>query len=198
MNERLIEKYRDINVSHEWWDCVYDDYVHTLENKGFTTSTDQICFSGFWSQGDGASFTGRIFGEDMADFMTQHGLAERYPSAYFFAQHKDLYVRCESSSNHYCHEHTVCISLHEQLSNSYDEDDPRGDIYEAMTQNFNNKEFHELEAEIAEILRGYMRSLYYDLRTEYEYLTSDEAVWETIQANDLITDEEEEDGVCCN
>ena len=67
-----------------------------------------------------------------------------------------------------------------------------------MTQNFNNKEFHELEAEIAEILRGYMRSLYYDLRTEYEYLTSDEVVWETIQANDLITDEEEEDGVCCN
>ena len=36
-----------------------------------------------------------------------------------------------------------------------------------------------------------MQNLYDLLESEYDYLTSDEAVWETIVANELNLDEEE-------
>jgi hypothetical protein len=34
-----------------------------------------------------------------------------------------------------------------------------------------------------EVFRNHMRQLYRDLEAEYEHLTSDELVWETIVAN---------------
>lgn len=44
-------------LDYEWWDCVEDDWKERLEKKGFMDP--KISFSGFWSQGDGASFTCR-------------------------------------------------------------------------------------------------------------------------------------------
>jgi hypothetical protein len=46
-------------------------------------------------------------------------------------------------------------------------------------------EFALLELDCEEILKGYMQELYSRLRKEYEYLTSKEAIWETIVANEL-------------
>jgi hypothetical protein len=53
----LIEKHREINVHHEWWDSVYETFKEDMNLLGY--SVEDITFSGFWSQGDGASFTGR-------------------------------------------------------------------------------------------------------------------------------------------
>ncbi len=56
MNPELIEKHRDINVDHDWWDCTYDHFMEDMKQVGITVK--DMRFSGFWSQGDGASFTG--------------------------------------------------------------------------------------------------------------------------------------------
>jgi hypothetical protein len=48
------------------------------------------------------------------------------------------------------------------------------------------------EEEVIEIFRNYMRELYQRLEKEYEGLTSDDAVAETILANDLYDDMEGE------
>ena len=47
---------------------------------------------------------------------------------------------------------------------------------------------NRLEETLIDTCRGYMRALYSDLRKEYEYLTSDEAVYEALEANDLLTE----------
>lgn len=39
----------------DWWDCTYEWWTKALEQIGFMQP--DISFSGFWSQGDGASFT---------------------------------------------------------------------------------------------------------------------------------------------
>ena len=44
----------------------------------------------------------------------------------------------------------------------------------------------DFETAVTEQWRTYMHELYRKLEAEYEYLTSDEAVWETITANELI------------
>lgn len=53
-----LDKYRDWDVRNdlEWWDCVYEDAKRMASLIGIRI--DEIWFSGFWNQGDGASFIG--------------------------------------------------------------------------------------------------------------------------------------------
>lgn len=180
--KELIEKHRDINVGHEWWDSVYDMWAEKLIEKGI--EPNEFRFTGFYSQGDGASFEGNL---NLLQFLKAHNLTTEYPAATFFADDQ-LHACLFRGFNRYCHEHTIEISTTFDEYNDYAEDDLRHEVYNTMRDELND-ETPDLEETLIDICRGYMRALYSDLRTEYEYLTSDEAVWETIVANDLHNEE---------
>ncbi len=180
-HKALIEKHRDINTSFDWWDDIYEMWAEKLIEKGIEPK--DFAFSGFWSQGDGASFLGHI---NLLEFLKAHNLTMDYPAATFFANDY-LTASLVRGSSRYSHEHTVNISLDYVFYNGYDEDDLRYDVYETMNEELND-EWARLEETLIDICRGYMRALYSDLRNEYEYLTSDEAVYETLEVNDLLTE----------
>jgi len=46
---------REGQTDHDWWDYIYEMWGKALTQIGFDEA--KISFSGFWSQGDGASFT---------------------------------------------------------------------------------------------------------------------------------------------
>lgn len=175
----LIEKYRDINVDHDWWECLYEDYALMLEEKGI--SATDFAFSGFYSQGDGASFIGKI---NLATFLKVHELEAKYPATTFFATRGEVSANLYRRSHHYSHENTVNINFNDDIYNDQDEDDIRYTVYEEMSDQYLSDE-EDLDDDVLNICRSYMRDLYRQLRDEYEYLTSDEVVWETIVANDL-------------
>ena len=57
LQQKVIDKNRNINVDdYDWFDTTKSDFHTDLETLGFYNIDSQ--FSGFWSQGDGASFTG--------------------------------------------------------------------------------------------------------------------------------------------
>ena len=176
--ESLIEKHWDINVDHDWWDSVYHEFKLDMQTKGITV--DDMNFTGFYSQGDGASFTGRI---DMIQFLKEHNLEQEYMGATFFAGQGELWVDITRGSSLYCHEHSVEATLIEDTFNSYD-DETRFEVYCRMEEVLNS-EWQKLEEEVNEICRSYMQDLYRKLRDEYEALITKEAIWETIVANDL-------------
>ena len=178
MNDELIDKYWDINVDHDWYQYTYDEFKIEMQTKGITV--DDMNFTGFHSQGDGASFTGRI---DMCQFLKVHGLEEHYMGAVFFAGQGELYADIRRGSSRYCHEHSVEATLIEDTYNNFD-DETRFEIYTRMEEVLND-EWQELEEEVNKICRGYMQDLYRQLRDEYEALTTKEAIWETIVANEL-------------
>jgi hypothetical protein len=149
-----------------------------METKGITVK--DINFTGFYSQGDGASFTGRI---DMAQFLKVHGLEEHYMGATFFAGQGELWADITRGSGRYCHEHSVEATLIEDTYNNFD-DEVRFEVYTRMEEVLND-EWQQLEEEVNKVCRGYMQDLYKQLRDEYEALTSREAIWETIVTNDL-------------
>lgn len=60
--ERARDWYRNGGLDYEWWDSIEDEWKQELEELGF--NEPDIAFSGFSSQGDGASFTAKSF-----DFM---------------------------------------------------------------------------------------------------------------------------------
>ena len=131
-----------------------------------------IFFSGFWSQGDGACFEGYYSYRKNASAeirthapqdTTLHGIADALQSV----QRRNFYqLRAEATHRgRYHHEYCMAISV--------DRDSP---TYQDMTA--------DAEDIVIEALRDLARWLYRQLEREHEYLTSDEAVDESIIAND--------------
>lgn len=63
--DRALAAHAD-SLDYPWWDGVFEDFVSICTavgieiDRGFRNAPD-IAFSGFWSQGDGAAFAGRLY-----------------------------------------------------------------------------------------------------------------------------------------
>lgn len=192
----VLEKWRDVNVDGlDWWDSVYEmwqeklltEYDFTIDPKGFA-------FSGFWSQGDGASFTGEV--NDSLKFL------EKYPDKFgalklLVEKGGDLHISMQRlPGSHYVHHNTVYASIscdsffsvHGYTRNADAQSDTHLAVSDALDQR-RTEETDELEELVKDIFQGLMQEMYRDLEREYDYLTSDEVVRETIIANDLHTEE---------
>lgn len=194
--ERLIEKHRQINVNHEdWWDDVYSQFIEDMEAKGIDTSERRMSFSGFCSQGDGASFTGYIHCDKT--FLDAHPqLKDKRPTTLrlVYDHHATLGLSIERTGHRYVHENTVSVDVEpDQFYQILDGTDPlRMAVIEQWDEDL-NYELIGFREEVQEIIRDYCRELYNNLKEEFDYLTSDEAVWEAITANDLDALDEDED-----
>jgi hypothetical protein len=182
MDHELITKYRDINVEYEWWEYTEQEFRQQMDKFGI--EVDKIYFSGFWSQGDGACFEGRI--NKPLRFLRKH-FPTKYPMMRkLLAIGGDVKLYC-GHSGHYSHQNSTSFVYYaDHFKNLIfeEDDDLRTSVIEVMDEQL-NAELEEFEEAAAEVFRDYMRGLYRDLETEYEHLTSDEAVWEAIVANDL-------------
>jgi hypothetical protein len=177
--KELIEKHREINVDHnDWYDYIWEECILEMIKKGI--NADEMNYSGFCSQGDGASFTGKI---DMSVFLKAHDLEHQYQGAVYFASIDELPARLVRSGR-YPHEGSITLDMDCDGWNNYNEDDIRHATYDTLYEILQD-EWKELEEDVLKICRGYMRDLYRKLEEGYEALTSDEAVWDTIVANDL-------------
>lgn len=191
MNPELIEKHRDINVEHiEWWDCVYDCFKEDMAQAGIEVR--DMCFSGFWSQGDGASFIGYI--HNNKEFFRVHDISEDdYPAIHrLLAYDGGFSIDINRSMSRYVHENTVSAEIlaADGFVHILPSDDFRDHIISQWDEEL-NREYDRLQEEVTGIIRDYCRQLYKSLEDEYDYLTSDEAVWEAIVANELDQPEEE-------
>lgn len=188
---QLIEKYRDFNVEHiDWWDCVYSDFTEDMKAKGI--EVQDMRFSGFWSQGDGASFTDYII--DNIQFLEAHELTESYPwTTKLLEMGGEFTLKIERTSHHYVHENTISVDLTYpyMFSHVLPRDDLRSAIADRWDQHL-DAEYDIITEAATGIIRDYCRDLYRRLEEDYNYLTSDEAVWEAIESNELFEIDEEE------
>jgi len=178
-DRKLLDKHQEINVEHnDWYDFIWGEYILEMIKKGI--NADEMNYSGFCSQGSGASFTGKI---EMSVFLKAHDLEHKYLGAVHFASTNELPARLVRSGR-FLHEGSITLDMDCDGWNNYNEEDIRHATYDTLYEILQD-EWKELEEDILKISRGYMRELYRKLEEEYEALTSDEAVWETIVANDL-------------
>jgi hypothetical protein len=147
--EKAIKNLWDINVRHNWDEWVLDEEKSRLEELGY--SDIEIYYSGFYSQGDGASFTatGNI-----------EKLVEK-------ASHKkDIeLITFHRLFNDYCPECSMMIDIDYNTEKLPDYRDT-------------------LEDNLLKNARNEAKAIYKHLQNEYDYLTSDDAIIETILAND--------------
>lgn len=186
--KELIDKYRDINVHHEWWDNVYSEFKDDMGNIGI--DVDEMFFRGFWSQGDGACFEGNI--EDWAKFLPTIGYKHpvlielacgswswKVSQRGYYSNSGSVHHDVEMENPHDCDNDEYFINF---FSPYLAENDLRSMSWLAILKTF---DYEAIERDIKEALTNHMDELYERLENEYEYLTSDEAVAETIIANDL-------------
>jgi hypothetical protein len=71
---KVIENYQDINVDYDQWSgYILEDWVEKLARQGFEDANIQ--YSGFWSQGDGASFSASV---NLEQFLKGRRIATKY------------------------------------------------------------------------------------------------------------------------
>lgn len=187
----LLEKHRDINVHDDWWQPTYDAFADDMRLKGIRV--DKMYFSGFSSQGDGACFEGRV--SDWSVFLPTVGVT--CPAVIALA--KEHWTLTVEHRGRYCHEHSTHFDIYmpnpddhggygslpfaeKYTPYPWDADDIRTLAWLAL---LDRVDYAKLEEAMQEAFRDHMRDLYKRLEEEYEYLTSDDAVWEAIEANGL-------------
>jgi len=191
MNEELIESHRYINVDGDWWyESTLDDWVEVLRGRGLDVASKDILFYGFYSQGDGACFTGNCI--DSTAFIREHvDEKDRQAIEVLFNHGGEVYVQVVRGSNRtYSHSRTCYANLspntlYQCIDPPADSDGLQATIIAKLDAQI-DAEVHAIEMAFTELFRGWMDKIFKDLNEEYDYLTSDEAVWETLVANDMI------------
>jgi hypothetical protein len=166
-----LDNNRDFNTSDEYW------YEHTVEYAKeigglFGIDIDNIYFSGFFHQGQGAQFTGDYAYKkgclkavkELAPLDTElHSIVKELQDIqrrYFYA----LSATVETNGM-YSHEMATSITV----------EDSRSDF--GATE--------QAEQEVKNLLREYMQWIYTSLSAENDYQTGDIAIAKSLQANEM-------------
>ncbi len=172
--ETARQWYREGSLDHDWWDHTVEDAKTCAKVLGI--NIDNVYFSGFWSQGDGACFEGeygyikgavKSIMEHAPQDEELHRIARELQAVQRPAFYQ-LYAYIKQSGR-YSHEFCTDVDVR------------RDDVGSTL----------EEQDGLTEVLRDYMRWIYKRLEAEYEYLNSDDTVDDNIVANEY---EFEEDG----
>ena len=194
-------------MDYDWWDSVYEMSIEDGYEKGFCI--DKIYFSGFYSQGDGASWIGQV---DVGAWLKAHApdcIGVSALIALINEGYIEKHVSVGKSHSNYCHENTMDVaelhSVDERLIDSNDLDEIELEletiegqgIFDGMslanirdiintddTNPYRLSNLSQLDHDIEKSCKDYATKIYNSLREEYEYLCSEEMMLDHFDAND--------------
>ena len=201
--EKVKQWWYEHGAEYDWWDDTYEDFKRDGYELGFVI--DKMNFTGFYSQGDGACWEGQI---DVATWLKTHtedSIARDAWRALIAEDFCDKHFSIHTKNNHYSHSNTMtCVGWDWVDANG--EEDYLYLTKPSIFQGMHYKELHNLirstdfpytdpndiEQAGFESAKEYADELYKRLREEYEYLTSEESLIESCEANDWQFNEEGE------
>lgn len=185
----LMDRYRGINVDYQWWDGVYENFTERM--KGIGINVTEMYFSGFCSQGDGACFEAGLMGDGLT-YLDHHHAGEYPMIRKLIEMGGSISVGCRQRGHCY---HEYSASFSSDCDKFYQVMTSRSELQDAVIEQWDNlldAEMCKFDTAVTDKWREYMKELYRELEAEYDHLTSDETVWDSIVANDLDEDDEDE------
>lgn len=168
---QAIEIMRDLE-NHDstpfWSQCILEDWKEHLESN-YGISEAVIYWSGFSSQGDGASISTEYY-IDIEKFLRKCKAWSKFRVLHNIVDREEIHAKVNRSSSRYSHENTVGGSV--ELDYNIDW---------TPTQEANAERLEEF---LTDTIRDLSRTLYRELEKENDYQQSDEALWATIEANE--------------
>lgn len=174
-------------ADYEWWDCAYEGFKEDAKAYGF--EVEDITFSGFGSQGDGAAWNGEV---DVVKFLKAKNL-DTEPMWFALMELARLgWIDDKASVAHswrysyttQVHDFAVCSSLDEDsimetgvfagmpvlaLLNSFGVDDAIDELVDLI------------DGEVED----FAKDIYRSLEKEFEHITSEESFRESCECNDV-------------
>jgi hypothetical protein len=174
VQDKVLSKNRDINVHDDWHEFIIEDWINEeIPSKGFDAT--RIYYSGFWSQGDGAMFEyDGIHDELFNEFVDGLKLS---PMRTEWIKTQVSVSVSGKHRGHYYHEKCCSHSIYWEVSNTDINYLPN---FSQWLESFAD----DFESFIIDKYEDICRELYRTLEREYNYLTEDEQVAETLYAND--------------
>ena len=168
LKQKVLEKYRDINVSFDdWYNFIIAKWTEKLEQLGFIDPS--ICFTGFSSQGDGASFTADI-DIKLAAQKSELFTVREINLLYTLWNYGLIEAGIKRITYRYYHENTTALECYDgQLQISW-----------THIKKVVNKLWKYLE----KIRYNLSKEIFKDLETEYNYLTDETTILETLKINE--------------
>jgi len=167
----ILEKHRDQDIWDDWYNCIFEDFKTDMGEIGI--EVERMMFSGFYSQGDGACFEGKV--ANWPKFLVSINAHTRWHHG---DVHNGLRFGCEHSGRYY-HRHSVSYDEDFCAVNPYDECTVRYYAMEILLEECVN-DSETLFEQCKEAFRDHMLDLYNSLEEEHEYLTSDEHILERL------------------
>ncbi len=195
LSDKAKDKVRETFTPHDdWHECIYDDFIEDMKELG--VMVEAMWYSGFWSQGDGASWEGRV---DMQAYLLHtmednlqrevllQAMREGYTNNTLLIQHK---------IKHYVH--NGCMYIDGALEvYAGDEECFAGGVFaganvvermEALE--WNENALTELTSEVLAWAKKKTKELYKNLKTKYKYQRSDEYLKEMCDSNEYVFTED--------
>jgi len=200
----------------DWYEEVYARYIGDKELEAKGMFVDQIYYSGFYSQGDGASWTGRINLDDFIQHYVKpdHPDAGRYIALLALMQEDWISIRAliYTTSFMYVHSGGMKIEGVDLMADIDAEDNDlvfrqgifQGAVINAVARAIGVESLvNDLEEWVLAEARVLADEIYIALRDEYEHYTSEEYFMELIYINgwrfdskgNLLTEEEIAHGI---
>jgi hypothetical protein len=157
VQEKVLDKNRHNNTEDGFWSkWLLEDWKQKLANEGFIEP--EIHFSGFNSQGDGASFDAKI---NISFFTTQT------EGEVLEASNVRYTIEKNSFANHYSHEKTRFVNWEADSCEC-------SDIAERIAKKIENARL------------TLCKEIYASLEEEHDYQTSDEKIKEDLLNNECL------------
>ena len=157
--------------SHVDYEPIYEGIIEKTAEYGMDINEDNISWSGFWCQGDGASFTCEDI--DIRTVCEKLGITFKHGLNELFFDTTSASIN--RISHHYSHKYTVEVNVTAAEWVHWGE-------YKHITA-YLEKKGEELEKKLTELKNRLCDKLYKDLEEEYEFQTSDAEVNEALIAN---------------
>ena len=191
--QNAIDSNRDYSTEgYDWCDPIIEGFK---ENMGEIGVADVDCqFSGFNSQGDGASFTGKV--NDNKTFLkaigitpTSVGLGDKTSKKFYTALDsiaENVYITIQRNDRNHYHHNTISANVEVDGDEEIELDLGLGMIIDIDVNGICEK----IEPSITDWARDKSKDLYKDLENYYEELSSDETIASDLEAGGHTFDKE--------
>jgi hypothetical protein len=195
--EKARENYITNWMSDDWYEFTYDMMKEEGLKYGFNIK--DIRFSGFWSQGDGASWCGAV---NVREWIKSKPTAyqEHATTQIILALIEegwvDEQVLVSFGTGHYCHEYNMSITdINAHEPDNYDETIERGMFKGASVKELVHiigcagGALYDMSKELEEDCKAFARTIYRELEADYDASVEDENIAANYAANDVWFDE---------
>ena len=182
---KALTTYSDLNVNFNWWDDEFEDFIELCSYMGIAVIKGAIKFSGFYSQGDGSAFSAKVDIHKLVTAIKQQSWKDYAPMQEFPFTAPDVDRRVLTLLDKgILPQEPQIIGRHRQYGVVVDlgvyvinENRQHDNVFE---------ELDKLEEWLRQIAGTLNRYLYNTLEKQYEFLTSDTAIKESILTNEYL------------